>query len=224
MPLPLSGQLRGRRGIIGVLAIVAALALIAPTAASATKQKRHTAKAALARAAAGTGRFGELDCNNDSPIQQAIRLTMACTDIRGFNNVDNANTWTGRFYDNGHYIGHDEPDMTFYSNQPGSGNDVTWTETLPQDPAALPTVNTPGSDVTHWFELTPTPVVLDGDVRSEVLSPEEVHARERFQRADVRGRSDHGLLPRRRCRVHGDAVLSARIRRRRRVCGLHQLR
>jgi hypothetical protein len=157
MALPLFGQLRGRRGIVGVLAIVAALALVAPTAASATKEKRHTTKAARARAAAGTGRFGELDCNNDSPIQRAIRVTMACTDVRGFAGVDNANTWTGRFYDNGHYIGHDEPDMTFYSNQAGSGNDVTWTETLPQDPSALPTVNTPGSDITHWFELTPTP-------------------------------------------------------------------
>ena len=38
-----------------------------------------------------------------------------CTDIRGFANVDNANNWDGRFFDNGHYIGHDEPDMTFLS-------------------------------------------------------------------------------------------------------------
>jgi hypothetical protein len=82
---------------------------------------------------------------------------MACTDIRGFANESNANTWNGRFYDNGHYIGHDEPDMTFYSSAPGSGDNVTWTETLPRDPAGLPTVQTPGSDVTHWFELTPTP-------------------------------------------------------------------
>jgi hypothetical protein len=157
MAMPPVRLRRGRGWISVVLAFVALLALIAPTTASATQQKRHTTKRALARAAAGTGRFGELDCNNDSPIQRAIRITMACTDIRGFNNIDNANTWSGRFYDNGHYIGHDEPDMTFYSSQAGSGNDVTWTETLPQDPAALPTVNTPGSDITHWFELTPTP-------------------------------------------------------------------
>ena len=42
-----------------------------------------------------------------------------CTDIRGFPGEDNANTWGGRFYDNGHYIGHDEPDTTFLSNAPG---------------------------------------------------------------------------------------------------------
>jgi hypothetical protein len=82
---------------------------------------------------------------------------MNCTDIRGYANLDNANTWGGRFYDNGVYIGHDEPDMGFYSSRSGSGNNVTWSETLPRDPAAPPTVNSPGSDVVHWFELSPAP-------------------------------------------------------------------
>ncbi|HWF72423.1 MAG TPA: hypothetical protein VG186_03710, partial [Solirubrobacteraceae bacterium] len=100
---------------------------------------------------------GELDCNGDSPIQQSVHLTAACTDIRGFANVDNANTWGGRFYDNGTYIGHDEPDMGFVSARPGSGNDVTWTEVLGRDPVASPTVSTPGSDVAHWFELSLAP-------------------------------------------------------------------
>jgi hypothetical protein len=81
----------------------------------------------------------------------------ACTDVRGFQGIKNQNTWDGRFYDNGHYIGHDEPDLTFLSSQPGSGNDVTWKETLPRDPIAVPTVKTPGSDVTHWFELSVAP-------------------------------------------------------------------
>lgn len=100
---------------------------------------------------------GELDCNGDSPVQSALHKSAACTDIRGFLGTDNANTWGGRFYDNGVYIGHDEPDMTFLSNRPGSGNNVTWTETLGTDPAAMPTVQTPGKDVSHWFELTPAP-------------------------------------------------------------------
>ena len=59
---------------------------------------------------------GELDCNGQSPVQQSVKMSMACTDIRGFDNEWNANTWSGRFYDNGDYIGHDEPDMTFLSN------------------------------------------------------------------------------------------------------------
>jgi hypothetical protein len=101
--------------------------------------------------------FGELDCNGDSPIQQSVKLTMFCTDVRGFAGLDNANTWGGRFYDNGSYIGHDEPDMTFLSSKPGSGNNVTWTETLGRDPSAAPTDKHPGSDVSNWFELSPAP-------------------------------------------------------------------
>jgi hypothetical protein len=100
---------------------------------------------------------GELDCNGDSPAQQALRISMNCTDIRGFHGVNNSNTWDGRFYDNGAYIGHDEPDMTFLSDRAGSGNNVTWTETLPKDPSAAPTISKPGSDVTHWFELSVAP-------------------------------------------------------------------
>ena len=53
-----------------------------------------------------------------------MQLTLPCTDIRGDNQVSNNNTWNGRFYDNGHYIGHDEPDINFLSSQPGSGNNV----------------------------------------------------------------------------------------------------
>jgi hypothetical protein len=96
--------------------------------------------------------IGELDCNGFSPIQQSLKPTMACTDPRAI--YDSAGA---RFSDNGHYIGHDEPSIRFLSSQPGSGNDVTWTETLPMDPAAAPTVATPGSDITHWFELSIAP-------------------------------------------------------------------
>jgi hypothetical protein len=100
---------------------------------------------------------GALDCNGWSKVQSTIKSSGACTDIRGFAGVTNANNWDGRFYDNGHYIGHDEPDLTFLSDRPGSGGDVTWKETLPHDPIASPTVSTPGSDVTHWFELSVAP-------------------------------------------------------------------
>jgi hypothetical protein len=125
-----------------VLVAAAALVLLLPTGAAAeTTSSSH---------------FGELDCNGNSPLQQSVKLTMFCTDIRGFA-AANANTWDGRFYDNGVYIGHDEPDMTFLSSEPGSGNNVSWLETLPQDPAHAPTDAHPGSDVSHWFELSPAP-------------------------------------------------------------------
>ena len=115
----------------------------------------------VAQAAAKTGplvasKSGELDCNADSPAQKSVRL-MTCTDIKGILGVDNKNTWGGKFYDNGVYIGHDEPDATFESSKPGSGNDITWAETLGADPSAAPTDANPGSDVSHYFQLTPAP-------------------------------------------------------------------
>ena len=79
---------------------------------------------------------GEFDCNGDSPVEAPARAEI-CTDIRGFSGVDNANTWGGHFYDNGIYIGHDEPDMTFLSSRAGSGNNVTWSETLPDRPVGI---------------------------------------------------------------------------------------
>jgi hypothetical protein len=127
-----------------LLAVAAAVAFTGSAAAASQGSASQTAR-------------GALDCNGFSPIQQSIKPTGACTDIRGFANTHNANLDDGRFYDNGHYIGHDEPDLTFLSNRPGSGNDVTWTETLPRDPIAVPTVGTPGQDVTHWFELSVAP-------------------------------------------------------------------
>jgi hypothetical protein len=93
---------------------------------------------------------GELDCNGFSPVQRTVKRTLGCTDIRGFERGE-------RFFDNGHYIGHDEPSIRFLSRKPGSGNDVTFTERLPRDPAALPTTTHPGRDVTHWFELSIAP-------------------------------------------------------------------
>ena len=99
---------------------------------------------------------GELDCNGFSPVQKPLR-EFNCTDIRGIPGKGNANSWDGRFYDNGHYIGHDEPDTAFTSSAPGSGNNVNWTITLGRDPKAAPTDVDPGHDVSHWFELTPAP-------------------------------------------------------------------
>ncbi len=44
-----------------------------------------------------------------------------------------------------HYIGHDEPSVTFYSKTPGSGNRAQYHLTLPKDPAPGPNgVPTPG--------------------------------------------------------------------------------
>jgi hypothetical protein len=48
------------------------------------------------------------------------------------------------------YVGHDEPELNFYSRQPGSGNDVRYSITLPKDPP-------PSADhrVSYSFQLRP---------------------------------------------------------------------
>ena len=55
----------------------------------------------------------------------------------------------------GHYVGHDEPSVLFKSGLAGSGNDMTYTMTLPKDPKVQP--NATGKGGTTWaFELRPT--------------------------------------------------------------------
>src|SRR5580704_1064528 len=137
------------RILLGTVSAVALLFGVAwtsgiPAAASVTASSKYTPAAQ-----------GELDCNGFSPVQKPVKL-LNCTDIRG-GKVANANTMDGSFYDNGHYSGHDEPDTTFLSNAPGSGNNVTWTINLGRDPKAAPTDVSPGHDVSHWFELSPAP-------------------------------------------------------------------
>ena len=53
------------------------------------------------------------------------------------------------------YVGHDEPSAEFKSGLPGSGNDMTYTFTLPTDPKQQP--NASGAGGTTWnFQLRPT--------------------------------------------------------------------
>ena len=55
----------------------------------------------------------------------------------------------------GGYVGHDEPSLEFKSGRAGSGNDMTYTVTLPKDPKKQP--NASGAGGTTWnFQLRPT--------------------------------------------------------------------
>jgi hypothetical protein len=56
---------------------------------------------------------------------------------------------------NSGYVGHDEPSVLFKSGIPGSGNNITYTVTLPRDPKKQP--NATGSGGTTWnFQLRAT--------------------------------------------------------------------
>ncbi|MDQ6613363.1 MAG: hypothetical protein M3083_00985 [Actinomycetota bacterium] len=87
---------------------------------------------------------GGLDCNGFSPVQGSYRH-LWCTEIA-------ANDMNG-FEDNGHYVGHDEPDIGFFSYSPGSGNSMSYTTILPVDPPGAPSASFRGP--THDFQLTP---------------------------------------------------------------------
>jgi len=105
--------------------------------------------AAKASPSVNPKKAGMLDCNGLSPIQRSVKMGLMCIDAHGSEG--------GRFEDNGHYIGHDEPSVRFISNVKGSGRNFAINETLPRDPKALPTVAHPGRDVTHYFELSIAP-------------------------------------------------------------------
>jgi len=76
--------------------------------------------------------IGNLDCNGYSQIQQPLKPQQVCADFRG--------AYDERGYDNGDYIGHDEPAIGFISTAPRSGNNVQWEFTLPRAAAAGDTV------------------------------------------------------------------------------------
>ena len=74
----------------------------------------------------------------DDPVCQSVKSL--CTDV-----YDNHN---------GEYVGHDEPSLLFKSGEAGSGNDMTYTVRLPDDPSTKPKQD--GSGGTWNFELRPT--------------------------------------------------------------------
>ncbi len=106
------------RVLLGTVSVVALLFGVAWTSGvSAAASTTTTASTATTSSYTPAAR-GELDCNGFSPVQKPLRGTFNCTDIRGIPGKGNANSWDGRFYDNGHYIGHDEPDTAFIVQRP----------------------------------------------------------------------------------------------------------
>ncbi len=154
--MPRPGRSRRRAAALGAAPALAAVALLLLVGAPGLTAGATASDLHVAHVAGSNTPVYQMDCNGQSPLQRLDRPNY-CGDIRGFAGVDNQNMWGSRFYDNGLYIGHDEPDATFLSSAPGSGDQVTWGLTLGKDPTALPTDETPGKDVTHWFELTPAP-------------------------------------------------------------------
>jgi hypothetical protein len=88
---------------------------------------------------------GNLDCNGFSKIQSPLKPTMACADF--FNSDEGY-----RGYDNGHYIGHDEPSIEFVSTAPHSGSSLQYDITLPVE-RPLPATQSFENYATFWFSM-----------------------------------------------------------------------
>ena len=90
---------------------------------------------------------GGLDCNGLSPVQQlAIEARRGvCADVR-------PQPGQLRTEDNGTYIGHDEPMVTFYSGVPRSGNNVQWEFVLPSE-NPLPATQSFENFIAFWHGM-----------------------------------------------------------------------
>jgi hypothetical protein len=112
---------------LGAALAIAALALLASPALAASKAQARALR-------------GKYDSSGYEEPVCASRASL-CTDA----------------YTNppGEYVGHDEPSLEFKSGVSGSGNDITYTMTLPTEPSTFPTAS--GASGSTWnFQLRPT--------------------------------------------------------------------
>ena len=130
------------RSLLTVAAVGALIAGVVSAAGAAVappaRSGRLPASPAAARAAALTARHNFGEYSKHRAIDCAFAAAM-CTEVADSDDVF------------GHYVGHDEPSMLFYSNRPGSGNHLRYTLTLPTDPSANHP-NMPGKS--YAFELS----------------------------------------------------------------------
>jgi hypothetical protein len=130
------------------LAVICQLSL-SGAAASAANTRTNTPTAPSGSVAPNA--TNELDCNGWSAKYKTVRKLAGdlCTDP-----ISLKNGQARPFIDNGWYVGHDEPDVKFISNTPGSGNTMTYYATIPVDPSKAPT---PSGSVTKYGELSIAP-------------------------------------------------------------------
>jgi hypothetical protein len=132
---------------VAVVAVATQLALAGSASATRTiVVGQHTAGTIMPL------KINDLDCNGWSKkyASAAPAMKARCTDPLG----PLYNGHRQRFYDNNHYVGHDEPSVKFISSAKGSGNTFNGAMRLPMDPAAAPTAN---ASVTDYSELSVAP-------------------------------------------------------------------
>ncbi len=104
----------------------------------------------------------ELDCNGWGKKYKTVDpgFRRLCVDPRGpklgkkWSTAVRGYSGRGRFMDNGHYVGHDEPSVKFISSAANSGNTMTYIMKMPVDPTK-PATDT--GTVIDYAELSPAP-------------------------------------------------------------------
>ena len=89
---------------------------------------------------------GLLDCNGFSPVQHVLKH-LQCAEIA-------ANEEDG-FEDNGHYVGHDEADIGWFSTRAGSSTKARWQVKLPVDPPGAPSTSFGGPVADFQLRVAP---------------------------------------------------------------------
>ena len=129
----------GKRGekvvaLLGAASVVVMMTAVGTVTASASS----TGASQQTQQSVAPNSTSMMDCNGHSTKYQEVKQDLGggCTDPVGY--------WDGsawRFSDNGSYVGHDEPSVKFISNQPGSGNNMTYITQLSNDPSKPPTTS-----------------------------------------------------------------------------------
>ncbi len=167
-----------------LLAMAAGLLIALQTASASSSAKRAAPKAA------NSSGYDEPVCTSHSSL---------CTDA----------------YDNpgGEYVGHDEPSLEFKSGEPGSGNDMTYTITLPREPQVRPRTTARAGRGTSSSARRSGSGSRSATRESAPEFTKTCTPGLRRQRPR-RHQSEHARLHRQapRQRVHGAAVLRARLR------------
>ena len=100
--------------------------------------------------------YNMTDCNGWSSTYKPVRPAMRMDCVDPTNVFARSGEYGGgRFLDNGHYVGHDEPAVRYLSSAPGSGNTMTYFMQLPTDPPGAPTTTRTGTTTTDTVELAP---------------------------------------------------------------------
>ncbi len=139
------------------LVVAPVLAVAGLTIAAGPAAAHSGPTASLVKGTVKPHKVNMLDCNGWSSKYTSANggFKKLCTDPRGakkgYSTSLRGYYTNGRFVDNGHYVGHDEPSVKFISSVANSGNTMTYFMKLPVDPRKPPTDS---GSVTKYAELT----------------------------------------------------------------------